>query len=212
MRRILRAGIVYLIIPCLTAFASFHTTQCNNSTNVPRDECTDIAGYHWTIEFSVLIKYQWNDYVSLACGARRACVTSLSAILRVHPIHAHASSTNVTMRERSFVAMLHQRSRTKGHHACAIRPLSHGTSVNKQGSFHTREWTRFQAKNYASVRFCRRSRPTTKFLNVCENFARNVGHVKHYCPFTRSSFCNISQTLRKFCKECWFFFHRVKRV
>ena len=29
--------------------------------------------------------------------------------------------------------------------------------------------------------------PTTKFLNVCENFARNVGHVKHYCPFTRSS-------------------------
>ena len=151
-------------------------------------------------------KYQWNDYVSLACGARRACVTSLSAILRVHPIHAHASSTNITMRERSFVAMLHQRSRTKGHHACAIRPLSHGTSVNKQGSFHTREWTRFQAKNYASVRFCRRSRPTTKFLNVCENFARHVGHVKHYCPFTRSSFCNISQTLRKFrkeCKECW---------
>ena len=102
--------------------------------------------------------------------------------------------------------MLHQRSRTKGHHACAIRPLSHGTSVNKQGSFHTREWTRFRAKNYASVRFCRRSRPTTKFLNVCENFARNVGHVKHYCPFTRSSFCNISQTLRKFRKECWFFF------
>ena len=39
-------GIVYLIIPRLTAFASFHTTQCNNSTNVPRDECTDIAGYH----------------------------------------------------------------------------------------------------------------------------------------------------------------------
>ena len=46
LRRILRAGIVYLIIPRLTAFASFHTTQCNNSTNVPRDECTDIAGYH----------------------------------------------------------------------------------------------------------------------------------------------------------------------
>ena len=108
--------------------------------------------------------------------------------------------------------MLHQRSCTKGHHACAIRPLSHGTSVNKQGSFHTREWTRFRAKNYASVRFCRRSRPTTKFLNVCKNFARNVGHVKHYCPFTRSSFCNISQTLRKFRKECWFFFRRVKRA
>ena len=113
---------------------------------------------------------------------------------------------------RSHGAMLHKRSRTKGHHACAIRPLSHGTSVNKQGSFHTREWTRFRAKNYASVRFCRRSRPTTKFLNVCENFARNVGHVKHYCPFTRSSFCNISQTLRTFRKECWFFFRRVKRA
>ena len=87
--------------------------------------------------------------------------------------------------------MLHQRSRTKGHHASAIRPLSHGTSVNK---------------HYASVRFCRRSRPTKKFLNVCENFARNVGHVKRYCPFTRSSFCNISQTLRKFRKECFVFF------
>ena len=33
----------------------------------------------------------------------------------------------------------------------------------------------------------------------------NVGHVKHYCPFTRSSFCNILQTLRTFHKECWFF-------
>ena len=70
------------------------------------------------------------------------------------------------------------------------------TSVKKQQSFHTRECTtaRLHAKNYASIRFCRRSGPTTKFLNVCENFARNVGH---YCPFTRSSFCNISQTLRR---------------
>ena len=64
------------------------------------------------------------------------------------------------------------------------------------------ECTRFHAKNYASVRFCRRSGPMTKFFNVCENFARNVGH---YCPFTRSSFGNILQTLRKYFKECWFF-------
>ena len=201
MRRILRAGIVYLIIPRLTAFASFHTTQCNNSTNVPRDECTDIAGYHWTIKFSVLIIASTSEMITFHLRA----VRGMRVWHRCQPFcgcipytRTHASSTNVTMQERSFVAMLHQRSHTKGHHACAIRPLSHGTSVNKQGSF--------QAKYYASVRFCRRPRPTKKFLNVCENFARNVGHVKHYCPFTRSSFCNISQTLRKFCKECFFFF------
>ena len=167
-------------------------------------------------------KYQWNDYVSLACGARvrvwhpasydNVNIRKNGRPTRVHtwnclklvlkndqPNHRISPQKRVRLDLRSHGAMLHQRSRTKGHHACAIRPLSHGTSVNKQGSFHTREWTRFRAKNYASVRFCRRSRPTTKFLNVCENFARNVGHVKHYCPFTRSSFCNISQ-------ECWFFF------
>ena len=73
-----------------------------------------------------------------------------------------------------------------------------GRWSKNNGPLHTRS-----AKNYASIRFCRRS----KFLNVCENFARNVhvGHVKHYCPFTQSSFCNISQTLRTFCKECCFF-------
>ena len=84
-------------------------------------------------------------------------------------------------------------------------------SINKD-RFTRGEWTRFRAKNYPSVRFCSRSRPMTKFLNVCENFARNVGHVKQYCPFTRSSFCNISQTLRTFRKECFFFFRRVKRT
>ena len=90
-------------------------------------------------------------------------------------------------------------------HACAVRPLSHRTSVKKQRIVSHEECTRFHAKNYASVRFCRRLGPTTKFLNVCENFARNVGHVKDYCPFTRSSFCNISQTFKTFCKECFFF-------
>ena len=114
LRQILRAGIVYLIIPRLTAFASFHTTQCNNSTDVRFKR--RMYRYSWLpLNYRIFglnhRKYQWNDYVSLACGARRVCVT---------------------MRERSFVAMLHQRSRTKGHHACAIRPLSHGTSVNKQ--------------------------------------------------------------------------------
>ena len=62
-------------------------------------------------------------------------------------------------------------------HACAVRPLSHRTSVKKQRIVSHEECTRFHAKNYASVKFCRRSGPTTKFLNVCEHFARNVGHV-----------------------------------
>ena len=83
-------------------------------------------------------------------------------------------------------------------HACAVRPLSHRTSVKKQRIVSHEECTRFHRKNSTSVTFCRRSGPTTTFLNVCENSARNVGHVKHYCPFTRSSFCNISQTVRKF--------------
>ena len=71
LRRILRAGIVYLIIPRLTAFASFHTTQCNNLTNVPRDECTDIAGYHWTIEFSVLIIASTSEMITFHLRAVR---------------------------------------------------------------------------------------------------------------------------------------------
>ena len=81
LRRILRAGIVYLIIPRLTAFASFHTTQCNNSTNVPR-ETIRMYRYSWLpLNYRIFglnhRKYQWNDYVSLACGARvRVCVTS----------------------------------------------------------------------------------------------------------------------------------------
>ena len=72
-------------------------------------------------------------------------------------------------------------------HTCAVRPLSHRTSVKKQRIVSHEEYTtcRFHAKNSASVRFCK-------------NFASNVGHVKHYCPFTQSSFCNISQTLRKY--------------
>ena len=94
--------------------------------------------------------------------------------------------------------------------AFAVQPLSHRMSVKKQWIVSQEECTRFHAKNYARVRFCRRSGPATKFLNVCENIARNVWHVKHYCPFTRSSFCNISQTFIKFCKECWVFFRRVK--
>ena len=77
LRRILRAGIVYLIIPRLTAFASFHTTQCNNSTNVPRDECTDIAGYHWTIEFSVLIIASTSEMITFHLRAVRACVCDI---------------------------------------------------------------------------------------------------------------------------------------
>ena len=77
LRRILRAGIVYLIIPRLTAFASFHTTQCNNSINVPRDECTDIAGYHWTIEFSVLIIASTSEMITFHLRAVRACVCDI---------------------------------------------------------------------------------------------------------------------------------------
>ena len=77
LRRILRAGIVYLNIPPLTAFASFHTTQCNNSTNVPRDECTDIAGYHWTIEFSVLIIASTSEMITFHLRAVRACVCDI---------------------------------------------------------------------------------------------------------------------------------------
>ena len=91
-------------------------------------------------------------------------------------------------------------------HASAARPLSHRTSVKKQWIVSHEECTVFHTKISASVRFCRtcRSGPTTKFLNVCE-VARNVRHVKHYCPFTQSSFCNSWQTLRTFRKECFFF-------
>ena len=82
-------------------------------------------------------------------------------------------------------------------HACAVWPLSHRTSVKKQRIVSHEECTRFHAKKYASIRFCCRSGPT-RARNV------HVGHVQYYCPFTRSSFCNISQTLRTFCKECFF--------
>ena len=96
-------------------------------------------------------------------------------------------------------------------HACAVRPLSHRTSVKKQRIVSHEECTRFHAKNYASVRFCRRSGPTfvrqnfSMFAKILQGMYVHVAHVKHYCPFTRSSFCNISQTLRTFCKECFFF-------
>ena len=155
MRRILRAGIVYLIIPRLTAFASFHTTQCNNSTNVPRDECTDIAGCHWTIEFSVLIIASTSEMITFHLRAVRACVCDirprtrkhsqkwptykspylelcLKLVLKNDQHHQISPQKRVRLDLRSHGAMLHQRSRTKGHHACAIRPLSHGNrSINK---------------------------------------------------------------------------------
>ena len=91
-------------------------------------------------------------------------------------------------------------------HACAVRPLSHRTSVKKQRIVSHEECTRFHAKNYASVRFCRRSRPTTKFLNVCKNFARNVGHVKHYCPFSHEAhFVIFRKHWENFARNVFFF-------
>ena len=121
--------------------------------------------------------------------------------------------------ERSWrtglVQCMHSIAHTMHLHACAVQPLSRKTSVKKQRIVSHEECTWFHAKSYARVRFCRRLGPVTcmtKFLNVCKNFTRNVGHVKHYCPFTLSSFHNISQTLRKFCKECFGFFCRVKRA
>ena len=45
-------------------------------------------------------------------------------------------------------------------HACTVRPLSHRTSVKKQRIVSHEEcttWCRFHAKNYASVRFCRKN-------------------------------------------------------
>ncbi len=96
-------------------------------------------------------------------------------------------------------------------HACVLIPLSRGLPVNKQRIVSHEGLTRFLAKNYASVRFCRRSGPTTKFRKVCENFARNVGDVKYYCPFTRSPNCNFLQKIENFAKNVRFF-RRVKRA
>ena len=79
-------------------------------------------------------------------------------------------------------------------HARVVWQLSHRRSVKKQCIVSHKKCTKYQ--NSTSVRFCHTCRPgpTTTFLNVCR-------HVKHYCPFTQSSFCNILQTLRNFARN-----------
>ena len=87
--------------------------------------------------------------------------------------------------------------------ACTVWPLSHRTSINNR-SFHTRECTRFHEKTSASVRFCCRSGPPTKYLNVWDNRSRNGGQSQTSVSF-HTKLCNISPTLRESLKECCFF-------
>ena len=233
LRRILRVWIVYLIIPRVTAFTSFHTTRSKKPTfyeithiiigghalsdmfiknchtqicadkknvvNVKTNHNSNSVKELCVLISTLLIMKTWVKTYEHGWDTCRAIVKDRCCAhwhVRYHfgrPCIVQRMQSIAHAVNRTYDASSRMRSTTA---------LTQDVSQTTMDRF-TRGVHEFPCEKFPGIRFCCRSGPTTKFLNVCENFiltARNVWHVKHYCPFTRSSFCNISQTLRIFCK------------